>query len=123
MENKTNNECEVVSFPKLNELKSYDLTLGAIFKVMGGKWKILLIKAIAHECPKRFGTLKREMENLAPGTLTTQLRELERDGLLKREVFAESPPRVEYKLTSLGITLLPVIDTLEEWWDYYKNLK
>lgn len=95
--------------------------LNGIFKIIGGKWKVLLIKAIANECPKRFGELRREMEDMAQTTLTVQLRELERDGIVCRKVYAESPPRVEYKLSTIGKTLLPLIKTLEEWWLMYKK--
>lgn len=123
MKNQTNSDNELISDSKKIELKPDNLELVSLFKVIGGKWKILLIKAVAHQCPKRFGTLKRDMENLAQGTLTAKLRELERDGILEREVFAESPPRVEYKLTPLGKTLLPVIDTLENWWINYNAVK
>ncbi len=52
---------------------------------------------------------------------TVQLRELERDGILCRQIYAESPPRVEYKLSELGKTLLPVIERLDEWWCDYKR--
>jgi len=93
------------------------------FKVIGGKWKILLINAIYKDCPKRFGELRREMEDLAQATLTTQLRELERDGIICRKAYAESPPRVEYKLTALGKTLIPVIRALEGWWSAYSTAK
>lgn len=123
MKKQTNSDDQGVSSQKKIELKPDNLELVSLFKVIGGKWKILLIKAVSHQCPKRFGTLKRDMENLAQGTLTAQLRELERDGIVQREVFAESPPRVEYKLTPLGITLLPVIQTLEDWWTSYSNVK
>ena len=104
-----------------NKIKKidYNFDLSGIFKVIGGKWKIPLITAIGTVCPRRFGELRREMENLAQTTLTTQLRELERDGIVVRKVFAESPPRVEYELTELGQSLKPVIDTLEDWWQMY----
>lgn len=95
--------------------------LNGIFKVIGGKWKVLLIKAIAKECPKRFGELRRAMEDMAQTTLTLQLRELERDGIISRKIYAESPPRVEYKLTAMGKTLLPLLTTMEAWWHMYKT--
>lgn len=95
--------------------------VNGIFKIIGGKWKVLLIKAIARECPKRFGKLRREMEDMAQTTLTLQLRELERDGILCRQTYAESPPRVEYKLSELGKTLLPVIEQLDQWWASYRK--
>lgn len=97
----------------------YNFDLSGIFKVIGGKWKIPLIKAMGSVCPRRFGELRKEMENLAQTTLSTQLRELERDGIVNRKVFAEVPPRVEYELTKLGQSLKPVIDTLEDWWEMY----
>lgn len=95
--------------------------VNGIFKIIGGKWKVLLIKAIARECPKRFGKLRREMEEMAQTTLTLQLRELERDGILCRQTYAESPPRVKYKLSELGKTLLPVIEQLDQWWASYRK--
>ncbi|ULT29107.1 helix-turn-helix transcriptional regulator [Sphingobacterium sp. E70] len=76
---------------------------------------------MARECPKRFGELRREMDDMAQTTLTVQLRELERDGILCRQIYAESPPRVEYKLSDLGKTLLPIIERLDEWWLSYKS--
>ncbi|WP_104382062.1 helix-turn-helix domain-containing protein [Sphingobacterium sp. HMA12] len=95
--------------------------VNGIFKIIGGKWKVLLIKAIAKKCPKRFGELRREMADMAQTTLTVQLRELERDGILCRQIYAESPPRVEYKLSEMGKTLLPIIEQLDEWWLHYKK--
>lgn len=100
----------------------YNFDLSGIFKIIGGKWKIPLIKAIGSVCPRRFGELRKEMENLAQTTLTVQLRELERDGILCRKVYPEVPPRVEYELTELGQTLHPVIDNLEVWWTMYTNM-
>lgn len=97
--------------------------VNGIFKIIGGKWKVLLIKSIAQQCPKRFGELKREMEDIAQTTLTMQLRELERDGIICRKVYPESPPRVEYKLSDMGKTLLPVIEMLDQWWVEYKEIQ
>jgi len=105
---------------KKMELNSSQCDLSAVFKIIGGKWKILLIKTIVNQCPKRFGELRRDLEDVAQTTLTTQLRELERDGIIYRKVYAEVPPRVEYKLTELGKTLIPVIESLESWWQLYK---
>lgn len=77
----------------------YNFDLNGIFKIIVGKWKIPLITAMGSVCPRRFGELRREMENLAQTTLATQLKELERDGIVEKKIFAESPPRVEYQLT------------------------
>jgi len=65
------------------------------------------MKSIATECPKRFGELRKAMDSMSQGTLSTQLKELEENGLICRKVYAEVPPKVEYKLSKLGITLLP----------------
>ena len=64
---------------------------------------------------QRFGSLQRKMPTISKTMLTQQLRELERDGLLHRQVFAEVPPRVEYTLTELGMTLLPVLKAIGAW--------
>lgn len=123
MQNSTNNEYKAVTNSENQDLFLNDSSLTSVFKVIGGKWKIVLIKAIASQCPKRFGELKREMNFLSQGMLTTQLKEMERDGLIIREAFAESPPRVEYKLTSVGKTLIPVIAVLEDWWTSFQATK
>ncbi|MEJ5055583.1 winged helix-turn-helix transcriptional regulator [Sphingobacterium sp. MYb382] len=94
--------------------------VNGIFKIIGGKWKALIIKMIASDCPKRFGELRRDMDSIAQTTLTLQLRELERDGIICRTVYAESPPKVEYKLTDVGKSLLPILELLDDWWKNYK---
>jgi DNA-binding HxlR family transcriptional regulator len=63
----------------------------------------------------RFSMLKRAIPEISKQMLVNQLRELEADGILKRIVYAEVPPRVEYKISDYGQTLLPVIDTMQEW--------
>lgn len=115
----TNADNQIVMEENKRKDIDYNFDLNGIFKVIGGKWKIPLIKAMGSVCPRRFGELRKEMENLAQTTLSTQLRELERDGIVNRKVFAEVPPRVEYELTELGQSLKPVIDTLEDWWEMY----
>lgn len=119
MQDSTNSDNEAVTNAKNPGNFENDFPLTGVFKVIGGKWKMTLVKAIAAQCPKRFGELRREMENVTQGTLTLQLKELERDKIISREAFAESPPRVEYKLTEIGKTLIPVLDVLEEWWENY----
>lgn len=92
-------------------------------QAIGGKWKLLLLDTIRKECPKRFGQLRKEMNDITQATLTTQLRELERDGILLRTVYPEVPPRVEYKLTELGKQLIPVMDALCAWGLQYDQEK
>jgi len=110
-------------FMEVEKMKKYESCCGenGIFKIIGGKWKAMLIKNIAAGCPKRFGELRRDMENIAQTTLTLQLRELERDGIICRKIYAETPPRVEYKLTEVGISLLPLLEALDNWWWQYQD--
>ncbi|WP_158822112.1 helix-turn-helix domain-containing protein [Granulicella sp. S156] len=84
---------------------------------VGDKWSILLIVMLA-KTPKnraRFSELQRMVDGISQRMLTTTLRNLERDGLLSREVFPEVPPRVEYELTTLGLTLLVPMQQLVHW--------
>jgi len=118
MENNTNSENECFTYSEKSEKNSDALNT---LQLISGKWKILIMKSIASECPKRFGELRKDMDSMAQGTLTTQLRELEQNGIISRKVYAEIPPRVEYKLTNLGITLLPIISELENWWKDYSE--
>ncbi|MEH6306447.1 helix-turn-helix domain-containing protein [Olivibacter sp. CPCC 100613] len=123
MEKNTIVDNEHLENEKKTAFKENNCAVTNVFKVIGGKWKVLLINAIYNDCPKRFGELRREMEDVTQATLTAQLRELERDGIICRKAYAESPPRVEYKLTDLGKTLMPVIRSLEDWWLAYAQYR
>lgn len=92
----------------------------ATMKVLGGKWKPILINAIYFTAPARFGELKRSVIGITQSMLTQQLRELEDDGIISRKIYAEIPPKVEYTLTDFGLTLSPVIQTLAKWGKEYK---
>ncbi len=93
-----------------------EATLG----VIGGRWKgVLLYWLLSGK--HRFGELKRRVPNCTERMLTLQLRELEEDGLVKRTVFAEVPPRVEYELTPFGKSLEPVLLGMREWGERYKR--
>ena len=87
-----------------------ELTLDLI----GGKWKALIVWHLG-ENTRRFSDLKRTMPGITQKMLTQQLRELERDGLVRRFVYAEVPPKVEYSLTKAGKTLLPLLTSLYQW--------
>jgi DNA-binding HxlR family transcriptional regulator len=82
--------------------------------VIGGKWKIPLLYAISRGT-NRFGILERYFADISKQMLTKELRELEKDGIISREIFAEIPPRVEYSITPLWETLFPIIDAMTEW--------
>ncbi len=81
---------------------------------IGGKWKPVLIHLIRKGC-NRFSMLQKAIPDISKQMLVNQLRELEDDNILQRIVFAEIPPRVEYELTELGLSLLPVIEVMEQW--------
>lgn len=91
--------------------------------LIGNKWKVLILRDLLTGT-KRFSELKRSLNGVSQKVLTTQLRAMEADGLVHREVFAEVPPRVEYSLTELGRSLKPILDAMVEWGTAYKeNLK
>jgi DNA-binding HxlR family transcriptional regulator len=98
--------------------KSYEADSGcpveAALEVIGGKWKGSILYRLL-EGTKRFNEMKRMFHSLTQRILTQQLRELERDGMIHREVYAEVPPRVEYSLTEMGRTLAPVLKQLRDW--------
>ena len=71
--------------------------------------------------PKRFGELKKSIGTVSQKVLTAQLRDMEANGLVHREVYAEVPPRVEYSLTELGQSLKPILDAMWNWGEDYKN--
>ena len=84
---------------------------------VGDKWSILLVVMLARS-PRhraRFSELHRVIHGISQRMLTTTLRNLERDGFLKREIFPEIPPRVEYELTNLGLSLLEPMEHLVGW--------
>jgi DNA-binding HxlR family transcriptional regulator len=81
---------------------------------IGGKWKVLVIYAISKKC-NRFSLLHKAIPHISKQMLVNQLRELEEDGILERIIYAEIPPRVEYKITHYGQSLMPVIGVIQEW--------
>ncbi len=90
--------------------------------LLGGKWKLPIIHALVKRSPLRFKELEREISGITPKMLTTQLRSLEVEGLVKREIFATVPPTVEYSLTSVGQSIQPMIQELEKWGLYHQEL-
>ncbi|WP_371859059.1 winged helix-turn-helix transcriptional regulator [Pseudomonas sp. AD21] len=82
--------------------------------VIGGKWKSLILFHLMSGT-KRFNELRRLMPEVTQRMLTLQLRELETDRVIHREIYREVPPKVEYSLTELGSTLVPLISAMREW--------
>ena len=89
--------------------------------LIGNKWKVLILRDLMVKT-MRFGELKRSIGSVSQKVLTSQLRDMESNGLVHREVFAEVPPRVEYSLTKTGKSLKPVIDSLKLWGESYKKV-
>lgn len=88
--------------------------------LIGNKWKVLILRDLM-DGTKRFGELKRSIGSVSQKVLTQQLRAMESDGLVHREVYAEVPPRVEYSLTELGESLKPILDAMLNWGMDYKE--
>ena len=83
-------------------------------KLLGGKWKCLILWHLKAGS-LRFGELRRGLDGVTQKMLTQQLRQLEADGIVSREVHRVVPPRVDYTLTERGLSLLPIVDRMEEW--------
>ncbi len=83
-------------------------------KMIAGKWKLTILWKLC-QGTKRFNELQRLLPNISQGILTQQLRELESDGLIHREIYKEIPPKVEYSLTEIGQSFLPVLQVIRDW--------
>ena len=81
----------------------------------GGKWKIRIIFNLFNKKKVRFGELKRILSKVTQQMLSKQLKELEQDGLVNREVKSVMPPKVEYSLTTFGLSLIPILKSLSNW--------
>ena len=88
--------------------------------LISDRWKVLIIRDLL-DGTKRFGELKKSIGSISQKVLTSNLREMEADGLVNRRVYAEVPPRVEYTLTDTGYSLKPILDAMVEWGMEYKR--
>ena len=89
--------------------------------LVGGKWKLLIIRNLRVR-PWRFNELQRDLEGISQKVLTDSLRQMMDDGLVYRHDYKEMTPRVDYSLTELGEKMLPVIDSLADYGNYYKSV-
>ncbi|PUA28569.1 MAG: ArsR family transcriptional regulator [Cellvibrio sp. 79] len=96
----------------------YDCPIEVTLDVIGGKWKGMILYCLSHGTT-RFNELRRRIPKATQRVLTAQLRELERDSVISRKVYAEVPPRVEYSLTEFGRSLQPILDMMERWGEEY----
>ena len=90
-------------------------------QLIGNKWKLLILRNLIYSGTQRFSDFIKTVPGISKKVLTDNLRALEDDGLVEREVFAEVPPRVEYSLTPLGETLRPILDAMFDWGANYKS--
>ena len=89
--------------------------------LIGSKWQVLILRDLILNGTMRFKELQRSIGKISQKVLTSNLRAMEDSGIVHREVFAEVPPRVEYSLTELGMTLKPVLDALWTWGESYQK--
>jgi len=88
--------------------------------VIGGRWKPAILCRLSNRT-MRYGELNRNIEGISERMLVAQLRELEKDGIVERQVYPEVPPRVEYRLTALGETLRPVLASMSDWGNMHRD--
>lgn len=97
-----------------NHKKMVSCEVENTLKIIGGRWKVLIIRELLSDV-RRFGELQRALLGITQKMLSQQLREMEKDGIVKRKVYAEVPPKVEYSLTPLGESLEPILHAMHEW--------
>ncbi|MCK4503891.1 MAG: helix-turn-helix transcriptional regulator [Desulfuromonadales bacterium] len=98
----------------MTDIDNYRCTVSVTLEIIGGKWKSLILWHLSFKT-LRFSQLQRRLAKVTQKMLTQQLRELEADGLINRKVFAEVPPRVEYSLTELGQSVVPILALMCQW--------
>ena len=100
----------------------YRCPIETTLDVLGGKWKGMVLHRLMSGT-LRFNELRRMLPHVTQRMLTRQLRELERDGVIRRRVYAEVPPRVEYSVTRLGASLNVAMGPLADWGELYQKLR
>ncbi|MBQ9360692.1 MAG: helix-turn-helix transcriptional regulator [Lachnospiraceae bacterium] len=109
--------------PKNENIYETDCPILFAMEIIGQKWKLPILWYIADKEVIRYNELQRKVVGITATMLTKDLRELERDGLIKRKQYSTIPPTVEYSLTDKGKTLIPALDTLYQWADEQMKAK
>lgn len=99
--------------------RTYNCEKELSLAIIGGKWKMLILWHLGKEGTKRFNELKSLMPGITQRMLVNQLRELEEDLIIHREVYPVVPPKVEYSLTEHGKSLMPILESMYEWGKNY----
>ncbi len=102
-------------FPMNYKSHSYKCSVELSLDIIGGKWKPLILWRLGENEILRFGELRRSLTGITQKMLTQQLRDLEANGLVNRYVYTQVPPKVEYSLTPLGQTIVPILYQLGRW--------
>lgn len=103
-----------------NKVEKFNCPIGTTLGIIGGKYKVLIIWHLYNKKCLRYGELQKIIENITPKMLTSQLRELEEDRLIMRKVYPIIPPKVEYSLTELGQSLIPILFEMKKWGEFYE---
>ena len=103
-----------------NSKKAVGCPVETTLAVIGGQWKVMVLHYLS-EGPMRFGDLQRALHGISARTLAKQLRELESDGVIHREVHRQIPPKVEYWLTPTGKKRKPVLTAMHRWGESYDS--
>jgi DNA-binding HxlR family transcriptional regulator len=90
--------------------------------LIGSKWKLLIIRNLLVR-PWRFNELQKSLDGISQKVLTDSLRAMEKDGIIVRTSYPETPPRVEYSLSELGKSMRPILNSMQVWGENYKQLK
>ncbi|MGC5746315.1 winged helix-turn-helix transcriptional regulator [Chryseobacterium sp. NFX27] len=103
--------------------KAYPCTVSLTMDLVGGKWKAVILYHLKDEA-KRFSELRKEIPSVTEMTLSLQLKQLEKDGLISRKVYGKKPPvKVVYSLTDFGKSFVPVLEAITEWGNQVVNEK
>ena len=97
------------------ENREFNCAKELTLSIISGKWKVVILWHLGHEGKNMFNELQKLFIKISHKMLSNQLKELEEDGIVYREVFPQVPPKAEYSLTELGMTLIPIVDLLYEW--------
>jgi DNA-binding HxlR family transcriptional regulator len=112
-------EMSMADFEAKDNIK--ETPFGYTMSIIGGKWKMLILYLLAENQTVRFNEIKRRIGAITFKTLSSQLKELEADGMVSRKEYPQIPPKVEYSLTYKAETLLPVLEQLCEWGEKNRN--
>lgn len=95
--------------------KDYHCAKEYTLSILSGKWKVVIIWHLGVEGPHRFSDLQKLFPKISHKMLTSQLRELIEDGIVHREVYPDVPPKVEYSMTTVGMSILPIVEMMYTW--------